>query len=72
MSKEKFMDGENTATVCVHHSVNKLCIRLLHTEMYNKIIKLIYKCITKKICCSTADLEAIKHVSIAITTTTNR
>ena len=36
MNNGKFMDGENTATIHVQHSVNKLCVPLLHTKVYNK------------------------------------
>jgi len=71
MSKGKFTDGENTATVCVHHSVNKLCVCFLHTEMYNKIKAEVWM-YNKQIYISHYDLEAIKQVLNAITTTTNR
>jgi hypothetical protein len=37
MSNEKFAGGEYTATVHVHHSINKLCVPLLYTKMYNEI-----------------------------------
>ena len=47
MSNGKFTYGEYTATVHVHHSVNKLRVPLLNTKMYNKL-KMKYEWVTKK------------------------
>jgi len=64
------MDGENTATIHVQHSVNKLCVPLLHTKVYNKNKDVIW--MGNKNDISQYDLEAIKQVLNAITATTNR
>lgn len=66
------MDGEYTATVLVHHSVNKLGVPLLNTETYNEIKDEIWMGNKKDMSISQFDLEAIKQVCNAITATTNR
>jgi len=70
MSNGKFTYGEYTATVHVHHSVNKLRVPLLNTKMYNKIKDEI-RMGNKKIYHSMV-WKAIKQVLNDITVITNR